>query len=256
MINSELYPLIFKRKSVRKFVKEPLEASVLEDVKEQITKLEPLFQDIKTEVVVLGEKEIGGIFSIKAPHYLAIYSQEKEGHLLNAGYLLQQLDLYLSKQEIGTVWLGLGKPQENLKAKDALPYVMTLAFGKANETVHRSSISEFKRKAAAEISSVSGQEKLVEAVRLAPSSTNNQPWYLKGSEEEMSVYCKKMSMVKNTFFPLGKKLISIDMGIALCHLKIAALHFEKDIEFTKDNKSSIKDYEYVITAKIRKSVVL
>ena len=248
MINSELYPVIFKRKSLRKFVKEPLEAWVLEGIKEQIRTLEPLFEDIKTEVAILGEQEIGGIFSIKAPHYLAIYSETKEGHFLNAGYLLQQLDLYLSKEEIGTVWLGLGKPQENLKAKDGLPYVVTLAFGKSQEKVHRSSSSDFKRKDLSEISSLSGYEELAEAVRLAPSSTNNQPWYLEGGEEEITVYCKKMSKVKSTFFPLGKKLIAIDMGIALCHLKIAALHLEKDIKFKKENKAETTNYDYVITA--------
>jgi len=249
-MSSELYPVIFKRKSVRKFVKEPLEPSVLEDISRQITTLEPLFGDIKTEVAILGEKEMGGIFSIKAPHYLAIYSEEKEGYLLNVGYLLQQLDLYLSKEEIGTVWLGLGKPQENLKAKNGLPYVITLAFGKANEKLHRKSISEFKRKAAAEISSVKGAPILVEAVRLAPSSTNNQPWYLESSEGGISVYSKKISKLKNTFFPLSKKLIAIDMGIALCHLKIAGLHLEKDIKFKKENKAAITNYDYVITAEL------
>ena len=251
MIDKDLYPVIFKRKSVRKFEKKPLEASVLEGIQQQISKLEPLFPEVKTEVAILGEKEMGGIFSIKAPHYLAIYSEEKEGHLLNAGYILQQMDLYLSKEGIGTVWLGLGKPQENLKAKNGLPYIITVAFGNANETLHRSSVSEFKRKAATEISSVSGAPILVEAVRLAPSSTNNQPWYLEGSGGEISVFCKKMSKVKNTFFPLGKKLIATDMGIALCHLKIAALHLEKDMDFKKENKSSNKDYDYVITAMLK-----
>lgn len=256
MIDSKLYPVIFKRKSIRKFAKEPLEPWVLEDVKQQISKLEPLFKDIKTEVAVLGEKEIGGLFSINAPHYIAIYSEEKEGSLLNVGYLLQQLDLYLSKEGIGTLWLGFGKPEESLKAKGGLPYVITLAFGKANETLHRNNVSEFKRKKATEISSVTGAglpgtEKLIEAVRLAPSSTNNQPWYLKCSRNEMYVYCKKMSRVKNTIFPMGKKLLPIDMGIALCHLKIAALQFEKDIEYKVENKSSSKEYDYVITAKIQ-----
>ncbi|WP_350343627.1 nitroreductase family protein [Proteinivorax tanatarense] len=248
MINSELYPVIFKRKSIRKFVKEPLEQSVMEELKYQISKLEPLFENIKTDVAILGEGEVGGIFSIKAPHYIAIYSEEKEGHLLNAGYLLQQLDLFLSKEGVGTLWLGMGKPQETLNARNGLKYVITLVFGKANEEIHRNSASEYKRKELNEISSIDGAEKLIEAVRLAPSSTNNQPWYIEGTENKMAIYCKKLSLVKNTFFPLMKKFLPIDMGIALCHLKIAAANFDKEIDFKKENKSSNKNYEYIITA--------
>lgn len=209
-----------------------------------------MFEDIKTEVAILGEDEIGGVFSIKAPHYIAIYSEEKEGHLINAGYLLQQIDLYLSKEGIGALWIGMGRPKENLNDRDGLKYVIALAFGKANEDVHRNSVSEYNRKELNQISSVSGSEKLIEAVRLAPSSTNNQPWYLEGSGNEMEIYCKRLSFVKNTFFPLTKKFLPIDMGIALCHLKIAANNFDKEIEFKKENKSSNKNYDYIITAYI------
>ncbi|WP_371723380.1 nitroreductase family protein [Isachenkonia alkalipeptolytica] len=84
---------------------------------------------------------------MNAPHYIAIYSEEKEGYLLNAGYILQQLDLYLSKEGIGTLWLGLGKPQESLKAKNGLLYVITLAVGKAKKKLQRKSSAECKRKA-------------------------------------------------------------------------------------------------------------
>ncbi len=154
----------------------------------------------------------------------------------------------MSKEGIGTLWLGLGKPQENLKAKDGLPYVITSACGKAKEELHRNSLSEFKRKELTEITSVKGAKKLMEAVRLASSSTKNQPWYLEGTEEEMAVYCKKMSVVKNTLFPLGKKLLQIDMGIALCHLKVTARYLGKEMEFKIEDKPSKKDYEYMITA--------
>lgn len=251
MIDSELYPAIFKRKSIRKFIQEPLAKSTIQELNHQISHIEPLFGNIKTEVAVLAENDIGGIFSIKAPHYLAIYSEETEGYLINAGYILQQLDLYLSKEGIGSLWLGLGKPQENLNAKNGLKYVITLAFGKANEDIHRNSLSEYKRKDLNEISSVKGAEEFIEVVRLAPSSTNNQPWYLEGSESEMDIYCKRLSFVKNTFFPLFNKFILIDMGIALCHLKIAAKYYEKEIELKKENKSSNKKYNYMITAYIK-----
>lgn len=251
MIDKTLYPVIFKRKSIRKFVKEPLEDSVLQKIEEKLQDLEPLFPGIKTKLAVVGNNEIGGMFAIKAPHYIAIYSEEKDGYLLNAGYMLQQMDLYLSSEEIGTLWLGLAKPGEQLKAKDGLPYVITLAFGKAKEGVHRNSPTEFKRKDLSEITNLHGAESLLEAVRLAPSSTNNQPWYLEGTTEELFVYCKKMTGMKSKFFPLAKKWLPMDVGIALCHLKISALHQGKEVEFVKEDRASNNEYDYMITVKLK-----
>ena len=251
MIDKALYPVIFKRKSVRKFEKEPLDDSVLQRIEEKLHDLEPLFPEIKTKLAVVGNNEIGGIFAIKAPHYIALYSEEKDGYLLNAGYLLQQMDLYLSSEEIGTLWLGLAKPEEKLKAKDGLPYVITLAFGKAKVPVHRNHRAEFKRKDLSEITNLSGAKSLLEAVRLAPSSTNNQPWYLEGTEEELHVYCKKMTGMKSKFFPLAKKWLPVDVGIALCHLKISALDQGKEVEFVKENREAINEYQYMITVKLK-----
>jgi hypothetical protein len=37
----------------------------------------------------------------KAPHYIAVFSQAKEGYLTNVG-LLQQMDLYFSANSLGS----------------------------------------------------------------------------------------------------------------------------------------------------------
>jgi len=248
MNSSELYPLIFRRKAVRKFEQERLEDSVLNDVNSQMLNLVPFDEKIKTDVKILNAKEIGGIFAIKAPHYIAFYSDEKEGYLTNAGFMLQQIDLYLSKKGIGSLWLGMGKPQEQLSSHNNLPYVICLAFGRAKEDVHRENISDFKRKPLSEISAVKGANEILEAVRLAPSSTNNQPWYLEGEEDRMIIYSKKLSFVKNTLAPITRRFISIDMGIALYHLKIAADYAGKTVNFVNENISSKKDFDYVTTA--------
>lgn len=250
MNNLNFYSTIFKRKSIRRFVIEPLEKNILDDINNQIKKLESLFENIKTEVIVLGEKEIGGIFSIKAPHYIAIYSEEKEGFLLNAGFILQQMDLYLSYKGLGSLWLGMGKPQEKLSERNGLKYVITLCFGKTDEKVHRDNLSEFKRKPLNEISSADVSKEIIESVRFAPSSTNNQPWYLDGKENNINVYRKKLSFVKNTFFPLMKKFTLIDIGIALLHMKISIKHLDKNVDFINENHESLKEYEYIISAKI------
>lgn len=250
MISSDLYPFIFKRKSVRRFEQKRLEESVLSDLNNKIVNLEPLFEDIETEVTILNKNEVGGFFTKKAPYYIALYSEEKAGYLINAGFILQQIDLFLSSKDLASLWLGMGKPQEQLAKQNGLQYVISLAFGTSKEKVHRESVSEFKRKPISEISSVTEAEYIIEAVRLAPSSINNQPWYLEGGEDSIKIYSKKISFAKNTFLPITRKLIPIDMGIALCHLKIAANYSGKTIKFVDEGISSKKAYNYVVTANL------
>jgi len=46
----------------------------------------------------------------------------------------------------------------------------------------------------------------------------------------------------------------ISMGIAICHLWIAAKHFGKEVEFVKDQEAQNKPpagHDYVITIKIK-----
>jgi hypothetical protein len=94
-----------------------------------------------------------------------------------------------------------------------------LAFGAPAEAVHRKEPSEFKRKAAGEITGVAGVEGLVEALRLAPSAVNRQPWYLAGDSSALRLCGKKNNMLQKMMFG---DMPRADMGIALCHLWLAA----------------------------------
>lgn len=102
MINQEYYQTIFKRRSIRKYKQEPLTPQELENIQEQIKKTTPLYPEIKTEIKIHTNKEIRLRMPLSIPYYLTIYSENKPGHLTNAGYILQQLDLYLSANQIGT----------------------------------------------------------------------------------------------------------------------------------------------------------
>ncbi len=147
MNNSDFYNTIYKRKSIRKYRREPLESSELKDLQKFMEELTPLYEDIKTEIVILSEKDIKLLVSIKSPQYIAIYSEAKDGYLPNAGFMLQQVDLYLSANGIGACWLGLGLPQKESASRNGLEFVITLAFGYADEPLHRQSTAEFKHTA-------------------------------------------------------------------------------------------------------------
>ncbi|MEA4847035.1 MAG: nitroreductase family protein [Clostridiaceae bacterium] len=248
MDNLDFYRAIFKRKSIRRYRSEPLEASRLQSVQDYIDGITPLYDNIKTEIAILPENQIKTILSIRAPHYIAIYSEAKDGYLTNAGFMLQQVDLFLSANGIGACWLGMGLPQKESASRNGLEYVIVLAFGNADEPLHRENISEFQRKTLSEISAVDGAYELLEAARLAPSASNSQPWYFSGRADDIIVSRKLSNMLKAALYG---KFNQIDMGIALWHLRIAALHIGKTIEFSKENTAVPKGHEYITTAHIR-----
>jgi len=248
MNNPDFYNTIFRRKSIRKYRKEPLESSKLVDLQNFMERLMPLYEDIKTEIAILSEKDIKLLLPIRSPHYIAIYSEKKNGYLQNAGFMLQQVDLYLSANGIGACWLGLGLPQKESASRNGLEFVIAMAFGYADGPLHRQSAAEFKRKQLSEISSVNGAEELLEAVRLAPSASNTQPWYFFGSKDCMIISRRLPNILNKALY---SKFNRIDIGIAMYHLWIAALHQGKAIEFTRDNYTAPKGNEYMATAYIK-----
>ena len=108
----------------------------------------------------------------KTPHYLCLYSEKKDGYLMNAGFMLQQIDLSLSANGYGSCWIGLGKPAGSPPEAKGLDYIIMLAFGKAAEPVYRANTTEFIRKSLPEITQIAGAEQLLEPVQLAPSASN------------------------------------------------------------------------------------
>ncbi|MCL2703926.1 MAG: nitroreductase [Defluviitaleaceae bacterium] len=200
--------IIRKRKSIRKYDPAALDSATLEKVRAQIENVKPLYPDIRYSIEITNKTK--GLFNIKAPHYLIFGSEEKEGAYENIGFVGQQLDLFLSAAGLGACWLGASKPQE-IEAS-VLPHVISLAFGKPGEPLHRD-LSEFKRKPLSDISQ--GSDKRLEAARLAPSGVNAQNWYFIADNNKILCYRKKSNPLLGFFY---NKLGCIDMGIALCHI--------------------------------------
>jgi len=212
--------IIRKRKSIRKFDLTPLDFHALEKIKAQLTLLKPLYPDIRCSINIASSTK--GLFNIKAPHYLIFSSEEREGHPENIGFIGQQMDLYLSQSGLGSCWLGASKPSE--KQSSALPHVICIGFGKPGEPLHRE-LSEFKRKPLSEVSE--GDDRRLEAARLAPSGMNAQNWFFIAKDGKIHCYRKKLNPLKALVLD---KLSCIDMGIAICHIAQESddFHFEKE----------------------------
>jgi hypothetical protein len=99
-----------------------------------------------------------------------------------------------------------------------------------------------------EIGVVSGDYDILNAVRLAPSASNSQPWFITGNAEKIQVIRVKLGTIRALIYD---KLNQIDIGIALSHLYIAAKMKGKNVEFfydKKDESTAPKGYEYMISA--------
>lgn len=247
MIEPTLYDMIFKRKSVRKFSMAPLPAPELEGILAFVNSAKSLAGDLRTECHFLHAGEVKNLLPIKAPHYLCLYSEPGEHSLLNAGYLLQQVDLYLSSRAIGSCWLGLAKPNRQVALKrNGLDFVIMLALGPPLEPVHRERASEFRRKPMDRVTDLadSKSQELLEAVRLAPSASNSQPWFVTGDDDGFKFGRDKLGLIKSVLYD---KMNLIDMGIALCHFELALKQQDKSVRHDFQIKTMPAGVDFVVS---------
>jgi nitroreductase len=247
---SDLYRVMFERKSVRNYDQAPLDPDTLAGISTFTSTLIPMDNGIKTEFKLAGRDDVKGLLSSKAPHYILAFSEAKGNYLANMGFMIQQVDLYLSASGIGSCWRGLQGPAKSIKKTSSLGFVITLAFGTPAEPVHRANVSEFDRKSLDQVRTATGMDDLLEPARLAPSGMNTQPWFFTGGDGLLHAYCiKQGSMTPG----LLKKMNAINVGIALCHVWVAAKYLGKTIEFSTDESarnSGPAGFYYVTTLNI------
>jgi len=215
-----LYPMIFKRKSFRKFDDSlSLSSEELSRVESQLQRIEPLVDDIRIKLRIVKREDT----TCKRGEYcLLAYSEKKDNYLMNIGYVLEQLDLWMASQNIGTCWYGSGKPRE--MQLDGLDFIIMLALGKAHESEFRQDCTKARRKELKDIWTGEYLMDVARAVRYAPSAFNTQPWRVFSSPDSLKVSCS----TKGHFIliPKDKRMdyAFMDMGIFLCFMDEALKH--------------------------------
>jgi len=244
MDESMIYQAIFKRKSVRKFAPSPLDQNTLDRIISQIPSLVPMVKGIRTEIKLMTSEEVRGMFKVDAPHFLAIFSEQKEGFLLNAGFIMQQMDLFLSANGIGSCWQGGPKPTRGAREFSGLKFVVLLAFGRPQEALHRESLSEFKRRALSDITDIKGKDDLLEPARLAPSGMNNQPWFFTDGNGSIDAHSHKSLIADH--------MNQISVGIAMSHVWLASRHLKMGAEISiNPGTHGDRNRRYAYAASIR-----
>ncbi|HYC20773.1 MAG TPA: nitroreductase family protein [Candidatus Bathyarchaeia archaeon] len=250
MEDKDLYSTIFKRKSIRKYELEPLDEDKLKGIRDHIQTLKPLHEGIKIEFKILPPDVVKRRTMREAPHYIAVFSEVKEGYLSNVGFMVQQMDLFFSANGLGSCWQGIPALKKEGLASSRLKFIILMPFGKPHETLHRTKPSQFKRKSLREISDIKGADNLLETARLAPSARNAQEWFFTGDEQLIHAYYRKPNFIPGL---LIKKYPPIDVGISLYHLKLGAEHFGKEPEIIFDDPEDddLNDYEYVASLRLK-----
>lgn len=253
---------ILKRVSVRQYQNEPISETKLASVNKEISELEPLYPKIRYHIDIIMEGQLihstfTGVMKhyakVYAPQYIAIYSEEKDGYLENAGYLGEQLVLKLTELGIGSCWLGSpinkGILEKVHPQASELEYVILIAIGNPEKALTVK--EERKRLSPQEIFTPVPEHmprELVNALVLAPSAMNSQPWRIFVRDDRWDFYMKKHHFPVNKIIGYYNR---IDVGIALYHVRYIAEQLGIFDSLDHNSLSKYKGMEYIHSVKFR-----
>lgn len=239
----DLEKMIIRRRSVRKYEAGPLKEDDVKKINGFIQTIKPLYPHIRTKIQITGKESIRTIMPWITDQVITMFSEEKDGYLENTGFMLQQLDLFLQAEGMGTCWIGLAKNRGETKNADGLRYVIMLSVGYTGEP-ERKGAEDFNRKELSDISNTADPR--LEPARLAPSSTNSQPWYFVSENDGIHVFYTKPGLLSVS--KARSDMHIIDIGIALAHLYVSnpdTFSFDK-----YDPKPQYNGLDYIGTVKI------
>lgn len=251
-----LFEAIFVRKSVRSYLNTAIEEQVLDNILNQFKDTKSLFGETESELVIWdnrkGQYVRMSAFGVKAPYYLALYSDEWDRARMNAGYLMEQMSLYLCSIGLGSCFVGNPVVAKELQRKGSKKLMLVLAFGKPQKSCTRSP-KEAKRLELNKLCAFKETPKywmsqLLEVARLAPSTFNSQPWRFVVLDNRMHIYSKKPK------FEYMRKWDEINFGILFSHMMVAAEEMWMDVDLIRLEELAHKQFpntEYVLSAVLR-----
>lgn len=198
-----LYDVIFTRRQVRKFNTDLIESETVDSIAEHLYNTRQI-DGLNADFEVVPAQAISG--SQGAAFAILSYCGNNAFDYANVGFVLQEADLYIQNIGLGSGWFMSAKPNNSRG-----DFCIALLFGGTN-VPFRNGAGEFKRKPISEISTKNNN--VAEAVRLAPSSMNSQPWRLSFSDGKVVVEDAGRGITRMI---LKNKLNKIDVGIAARH---------------------------------------
>jgi nitroreductase len=225
-----VFAIIEKRHSVRNFSKHSLSDG-------EVARLEALFEKLPKIDAKSGlEWRLKKKTPVGSAKLFAVLAQQSPAGLVEYGFEGQALVLKLVEQGFGTCWLAVGRAVEKNS-----PAVIVFGKGAGNSLsskITRAVIRGDRRKPLDEllthdsVKPTPEQERIIAAMRLAPSAVNKQPWRF-SVKDSRGIKVRKLA---------GHPVwTSIDLGIVLLHGYLAALDL-----FAKAGVRRIEDDHYLI----------
>ncbi|MDP3058206.1 MAG: nitroreductase family protein [bacterium] len=231
---ADLYPVISRRYSTRKFLPQDISSSIQVELMDEkhifglgSSSCEAALVHGKGRLDFLFKGVIGNygkITGASAVIFLLISKDAGVNGLMEAGYVGEQYVLRATALGLGSCWVGGTYNKESVGELIDVPLHLKIAAiitigWEERKTDRISSLLHIviKRKALEKIADsnlLNGPEwltKALEAVRKAPSAVNLQPWSFYGSPEKVSI----KSVGFGTF-------AAMDLGIAMLHFEVAA----------------------------------
>ncbi len=269
-----IFEIIKMRKSVRSYLDKEISEEELEKIIRDANRFQGPFRDeVRFELIIddkisMDNKKLGTYGIIQgAKYYLAAIANREDECLYELGYATERAILYLSDKNLGTCWMGGTFDRGNfaskvdLKDDEYLPVVVPFGYIKDKQSVKdkmiRMTAGSDKRTDWGGVffneevdkplhpNDAGPYKSALEAVRVAPSASNKQPWRVIKKGEDYEFYLKRTPGYGDK---LGFNIQEIDMGIAMCHFELVAI--EDDLKgqweiSIGNNEKNIDDLIYV-----------
>lgn len=243
--------LIKARHSVRNYSNRPIEKDKIDEIENYLRNnvQGPLGSKVRFELIDAGAyaeselRELGTYGFIKgARYYIAGVTGSASAAMEDFGYCMEKNILFATGLGLGTCWLGGSLNRSTFSQKmnagdgELLPAVTPIGYEEGKRTLKdrfiRLAVGAKNRKKPEELffdhsnrepldlNSIAQYSAALEAVRIAPSASNKQPWrIIKGQGNEYHFYMDE-NVAYNTAFK-NIPIQNLDMGIAMCHFELA-----------------------------------
>ncbi|MBQ9824047.1 MAG: nitroreductase family protein [Solobacterium sp.] len=224
-----------QRRSVRTFLKKPVDPSLLESLQAYAAENQNPF-GIEVRFVFLDAKEhhLSAPVLSNEPFYIAAVVNKVPYGEEAVGYAFEKLMLKAVSEGLGTVWIGGTMKREmfekaaGIKEGERMPCITPVGYPAKpalKEAMMRKGVGADQRRSRDQLFfegsftvPLAEQDPVInealEAVRWAPSAVNKQPWRIVRKDGRFHFY--KYSEKSYYSEPVGD-MQRIDAGIALCH---------------------------------------
>ena len=247
--DSEIYPFILSRRSIRSYDQRQLSSADQAHIKIILNNTKSLFPENKFEIILKNKTkgedlvEILGAYGrfITPPYYLVPFITGRNNALVDLGYQVEQIAVRLWSKGIGTCFIGCLSRQEKVRQLFQLSadaqIAAFLVFGYPGVGFGIETITKFTKS----IIGIRGRkpvedlffqdtfehstkpegiwEKIIEAARFTPSAINAQPWRFLLRNDELYLFTLRNN--RKYILPENQDYCFHDSGLCMANIDLA-----------------------------------